>query len=214
MPHLANRLDPIDVTAGWLSASQESKSIHLLANPFLFSPDALVTYFRALNFSMMSRAFETALVTVRQAFNLAVLDPDDGNQSAVGRLRTAVATYLVLEVRRDHVLSDAFDQLWRREKRELLRPFKVRMGVHEGEEGIDHGGVQQEFFRLAISEALNPDFGAYTQTSFGQLAVVLLTMHRYVHDRLGNTDVLVSTSVGRAALSVRACGNFSRPRHL
>ena len=67
---------------------------------------------------------------------------------------------LVLEIRRDNILTDALNQLWRREKRELLRPLKIRMGMDEGEEGVDLGGVQQEFFRIAIGEALNPDYGA------------------------------------------------------
>lgn len=65
----------------------------------------------------------------------------------------------MLEIRRDKVLQDAFDQLWRRELRELLRPFKVRLGESLGEEGFDLGGVQQEFFRLAIAEALDPNYG-------------------------------------------------------
>lgn len=65
----------------------------------------------------------------------------------------------MLEIRRDRVLQDAFDQLWRREVRELLRPFKVKLGEDLGEEGVDLGGVQQEFFRLAIAEALDPKYG-------------------------------------------------------
>ncbi|KAL8940571.1 MAG: hypothetical protein Q9211_002219 [Gyalolechia sp. 1 TL-2023] len=35
------------------------------------------------------------------------------------------------------------------------------MGMDEGEEGVDHGGVQQEFFRIAISEVMNPDYGMF-----------------------------------------------------
>lgn len=65
----------------------------------------------------------------------------------------------MVEIRRDRVLQDAFDQLWRREERELLRPFKVKIGEDQGEEGFDLGGVQQEFFRLAIAEALDPSHG-------------------------------------------------------
>lgn len=77
-------------------------------------------------------------------------------------LRAAGARYLILDIRRSSVLEDAFDQLWRREERELLRPLKVHLGESTGEEGFDSGGVQQEFFRLAIAEALNPDYGAFT----------------------------------------------------
>jgi len=40
-----------------------------------------------------------------------------------------------------------------------MRPLKIRLGEEAGEEGLDSGGVQQEFFRLAVAEALNPDYG-------------------------------------------------------
>jgi hypothetical protein len=77
-------------------------------------------------------------------------------------LRTASAKYLILHIGRKHVLRDTFDQLWRREERELLRPLKIHLGEDAGEEGFDSGGVQQEFFRLAISECLDPVYGAFT----------------------------------------------------
>jgi len=74
-------------------------------------------------------------------------------------LRIAQTGFLVLEVRRDNVLKDAMDQIWRRQHRELMRPLRVQMGAQEGEQGVDHGGVQQEFFRVVIAEVLNPDYG-------------------------------------------------------
>jgi len=77
-------------------------------------------------------------------------------------LKPASAKYLVLDINRKTVLKDAFDQLWRREERELMRPLKVHLGERTGEEGFDSGGVQQEFFRLAIAEALDPVYGAFT----------------------------------------------------
>lgn len=76
--------------------------------------------------------------------------------------KTAASKYLILEVSRENVLRDAFDQLWRREHRELLRPLKVHLGEGSGEEGFDSGGVQQEFFRMAIAECLDPQYGAFT----------------------------------------------------
>jgi hypothetical protein len=39
------------------------------------------------------------------------------------------------------------------------------MGMDEGEEGLDHGGVQQEFFRLLMAEALDPLYGMFTMDS-------------------------------------------------
>lgn len=46
-----------------------------------------------------------------------------------------------------------------------MRPFKVRLGEELGEEGLDLGGVQQEFFRLAIAEALDPKYGMFYHNS-------------------------------------------------
>ena len=43
-----------------------------------------------------------------------------------------------------------------------MRPLKIRL-FEEGtsDQAQDDGGVQQEFFRLAIAEALDPDSGMY-----------------------------------------------------
>jgi hypothetical protein len=68
----------------------------------------------------------------------------------------------VIEVRRDNVLADAINQIWRRQHRELLNPLKVRMGTDEGEEGVDSGGVQQELFRVLFEQALDPSYGMFT----------------------------------------------------
>ena len=157
-PFLSERLDPMEMPVEWLASAPSSKSLHLLSHPFLFPPSALVAYFRALNFASMSKAYEAAMTTSRLVLHLAFAGEQNEGRLC-SRLKTAMATNLVIEVRRDNVLRDALNQLWRRERRELLRPLKVRMGMDEGEEGVDHGGVQQEFFRMAIGEALNPDYG-------------------------------------------------------
>jgi hypothetical protein len=75
------------------------------------------------------------------------------------RLRVATNRFLVLKVRRENILTDTLNQLWRREKCELMRPLKVRIGDHGGEVGLDHGGVQQEFMRLVFIESMRPDYG-------------------------------------------------------
>lgn len=73
-------------------------------------------------------------------------------------MRPSADPYLVLKIRRDSVLPDAYDQLWHRLEGELAKPLRVRMGMDEGEIGHDLGGVQIEFFNLACREALNPDY--------------------------------------------------------
>ncbi|KAK2734057.1 hypothetical protein FQN55_002925 [Onygenales sp. PD_40] len=162
---LSERLDPTEMPVEWLGMVTSNRTVHLLSYPFLFPPSALVIYFRALNYSTMSKSYENALTTSRHLHSTTTRHlgvHDDVSVNLQMRLKTSTSIYLVLVVRRNNVLTDALDQLWRREKRELMRPLKVQMGMDEGEEGIDHGGVQQEFFRVAIGEALDPSYGMFT----------------------------------------------------
>ena len=147
--------------AEWLSAPTDRKVVHMLSYSFLFKPSALISYFRSINHTAMSKAFEASVVTSKLFEGMTATGPTNGRGEprVSEKIRRAMNNYLVLEIRRDRILMDAMNQLWRRERRELLKPLKVRMGMEEGEEGVDHGGVQQEFFRVAIGEALNPDYG-------------------------------------------------------
>ena len=158
---LSERLDLMQMPAEWATSDTDRNSVHLLSYPFLFPPSVLVSYFRAINYATMYKAFETSA----EAEHIAGKMIFEQNPSAIGglrlqdRLEVAQRGFLTLEIRRGNVLLDAMNQIWRRQRRELMRPLKVRMGMDEGEEGVDHGGVQQEFFRVAIAEALNPDYG-------------------------------------------------------
>lgn len=162
--YFAERLDTIKMPLSWLSHTPTRQRLHLLDFPYMFNSSTLVSYFRSINFARMSRAFEEfasfqdKMAVMAQRAGLTQHHKD----VLAERLRPAGSKYLILDIRRSTVLEDAFDQLWRREERELLRPLKVHLGESTGEEGFDSGGVQQEFFRLAIAQALNPDYGAFT----------------------------------------------------
>lgn len=164
--YFAERLDNVDMPVAWLSYTSTKQRGHLLDHPYIFNPDTLVSYFRAINFSRMSHVYEEAASLqnrLDRLFEQATLIVNRHHKTVLqDLLRTARSRYLILDIGRKTVLRDAFDQLWRREERELLRPLKVHLGEDSGEEGFDSGGVQQEFFRLAIAEALNPDYGAFT----------------------------------------------------
>ena len=165
-PFLSERLDVMDEPTAWLNSGwADGRSVHLLDFPFLFPPSALVAYFRSINYAAMYGAYRDAVAASRLCN--AVTWPDRSTGRGANRLHDrlhhATTEYLVLEARRDHVLMDAINEIYRRQKRELMRPLKVRM---LGEEGIDHGGVQQEFFRVAIAEALNPDYGTIHQSRY------------------------------------------------
>jgi HECT-domain (ubiquitin-transferase) len=152
----------------WLSFNQNKRTVHLLDYPYLFNPSTLVTYFRAINYSRMNQSFELAQATGRLIYHTisegsgSLLPEKHRRDRLYERLRTAASRFTVLEIRRDHVLLDTFNSIWRREERELMRPLKIRLGENGGEEGLDSGGVQQEFFRLAIAEALDADYGTFT----------------------------------------------------
>lgn len=172
--YFAERLDNIEMPVAWLSFTSTRQRAHLLDYPYIFNSDTLISYFRAINFSRMSHVYEEAASLKSRLDRLfeqqtLIVNPHHKNVLQ-DLLRTASSRYLILDIGRKTVLRDAFDQLWRREERELLRPLKVHLGEDTGEEGFDSGGVQQEFFRLAIAEALNPDFGAFTVDERNRMA--------------------------------------------
>lgn len=164
--YFSNRLDDVDVSVTWTTHTGENGDGHLLDHPFLFTAEVLVSFFRGINFSTMSANYEesSSLQTRMQA----IMEPGslitNPHHKAVLQdlLRTASSKYLILKISRSNALMDTFDQLWRRQRRELLRPLKVHLGENNGEEGFDSGGVQQEFFRLAIADCLDPIHGAFT----------------------------------------------------
>ncbi|CUS13190.1 unnamed protein product [Tuber aestivum] len=160
---LSDRFDPKDVPVQWFDSEPKSGLLHFLDYAFLFPENLRVTYFRAVNLAHMTKAYEQSMtmqrLTTQMSMNTALLDPQDERLDR--RMRIPLSSYLLVEVRRETVLQDALNQVFGREIRELKRPLKVRF-ANEGEEGVDHGGVQQDFFIVAIREALRSDYGLFT----------------------------------------------------
>ena len=163
-PVFVQRLDPFDMPMEWLAFRPNNRTVHLLSYSFLFPPETVVNYFRSINYSRMNKSMEGAMLKKRaySEFVVRAEVPVARRERLEQRLELPGQPRFVLEVRRDHVLIDAIDQIWRRPKHELLRPLKVRMGMHEGEEGVDVGGVQQEMFRVLFGQALDPSYGMFT----------------------------------------------------
>eukprot|EP00286_Rhodomonas_abbreviata_P003077 CAMPEP_0181344412 /NCGR_PEP_ID=MMETSP1101-20121128/32159_1 /TAXON_ID=46948 /ORGANISM="Rhodomonas abbreviata, Strain Caron Lab Isolate" /LENGTH=631 /DNA_ID=CAMNT_0023456213 /DNA_START=77 /DNA_END=1970 /DNA_ORIENTATION=+ len=68
--------------------------------------------------------------------------------------------YLILKVRRDNLIRDTLLQIsaLQHQHEDLKKPLKV---IFKGEEGIDEGGVQKEFFQLIVRQMFDLNYGMY-----------------------------------------------------
>ena len=158
---ISDRLDLLKTPIDWLNDESDGTTTHILDYPFLFKPSILVSYFRSINVARMWKASQKGMANAQLADRL-IAEHNDFVRNSTSLWSKLFEHYLVLEIRRETALTDAMNQLWRRRRCELIRPLKVRIGHGQGEDGVDHGGVQQEFFRIAIAEALDPKYGAFT----------------------------------------------------
>jgi hypothetical protein len=102
---------------------------------------------------------DNSMRTARQHERQALLFNDRYNEMIRTRLHASFIDYLDIQVSRENALEETLNRLWRLEKRMLLKPLKVKVGMDQGEEGSDQGGVTCEFFRLVLSEAFKADNG-------------------------------------------------------
>ncbi|KAI8836611.1 hypothetical protein BC829DRAFT_436639 [Chytridium lagenaria] len=66
--------------------------------------------------------------------------------------------YLQLEVRREHVVRDAILQISSKSSHDLKKQLRVSF---VGEEGVDEGGIQKEFFQIIIKNIFDPGHGMF-----------------------------------------------------
>ncbi|CDH49286.1 ubiquitin-protein ligase e3a [Lichtheimia corymbifera JMRC:FSU:9682] len=74
--------------------------------------------------------------------------------------------YLVLCIRREHIISDTLHQLEQKTIHDLKKQLRVQF---VGEEGVDEGGVQKEFFQLIIRDLFDPKYGMFTMNEESRL---------------------------------------------
>lgn len=161
-PTIFGTLDVDKAAQDWLSYKPNPNVRHLLSFKFLFDTRAMTLLVRTSHHILMRHAYNEADAVLHLRRRTM---PQVNLQDVVyldRRLKAAQDHYIVLKINRQSVLSDAFDQLWHRERRELLRPLRVRMGIDEGEIGHDLGGVQIEFFKLACQEAFDPAYSLFS----------------------------------------------------
>ncbi|KAF2264692.1 hypothetical protein CC78DRAFT_463070 [Lojkania enalia] len=162
MPYINERLDSVNDPVEFLKQNYQPNTIHILDCPFLFPPHYLVAYFRTINFSSMFKHYEHTEQVVHLQRELDRFLREPYWWLIRSRLKITFSDYLVLDVRREYALEDTLNQLWGQEQRSMLKPLKVKMGMQEGEVGLDQGGVTYEFFRIVLCEAFKPDNGMFT----------------------------------------------------
>ncbi|KAJ3061283.1 hypothetical protein HDU99_005608 [Rhizoclosmatium hyalinum] len=113
--------------------------------------------------SQMSLEYEEAVVHQAIVIHAQRFLQSDSTvvQTLQKGLRKETNPYLVLSVRRSHLVQDVLDQLHQCTDRDLKKPVKV-VFVGGGEEGLDAGGVQKEFFQVLVDLLLDPAVGMFS----------------------------------------------------
>uniref|UniRef100_A0A673X9Y2 HECT and RLD domain containing E3 ubiquitin protein ligase 3 n=1 Tax=Salmo trutta TaxID=8032 RepID=A0A673X9Y2_SALTR len=133
-------------TITFLFSSLQS-SVTLCAYPFILNAQAKTTMLQTDAELQMQMAVSGA--NMHNVFMLLTLEP-----------LLARNPFLVLHVRRDHLVSDALRELTIYSDVDLKKPLKV---IFDGEEAVDAGGVTKEFFLLLLKELMDPVYGMFTQ---------------------------------------------------
>ncbi|XPS69623.1 hypothetical protein M3J09_001885 [Ascochyta lentis] len=162
IPYLNEHLHKINDPVKFLDWKLQPNVLHILQYPELHPTDYLVRFFRTINLTSMVAQYDHTQHVQQMLRTLDVVLREPYLYMIKHRLKVTLNDYLVLDVSREEPLKDTLDQLWRQERKMLLKPLKVKLGQHEGEVGLDHGGVTYEFFRVVLSEAFAPDYGMFT----------------------------------------------------
>jgi hypothetical protein len=159
IPSITKSFDAFELARSYLGSQGSATHILDFEAPFKVEEKALC--FRTLNYLYMKDAVaEAQMIHDLRAVSVSrslELQPS---------LQHLEHQYLLLNVRREDALRDAFDQLWQRDRLELFRPLRVRLGQMDGFEiAHDLGGVQTEFFNLVCKQLFDGTLDMFTTNS-------------------------------------------------
>ncbi|GAM17800.1 hypothetical protein SAMD00019534_009750, partial [Acytostelium subglobosum LB1] len=70
--------------------------------------------------------------------------------------------YLVFQVRREHIINDALNNTRQIQRNKTSEEMKKELKIQfKGEDGIDQGGVQKEFFQIVVRKIFDTEFGMF-----------------------------------------------------
>ncbi|KAJ3358534.1 hypothetical protein GGF32_000312 [Allomyces javanicus] len=164
-PGLAALSSPI-ATAATATATASSTStaapdqFSYFSYPFLLDPVAKARIMHIDAMVQMAQEYEDACVSQALVVHTQKMLLADAARTA--QLEAAVQhmtnPYLVLAVRRTHLVADTWAQLAAKPG-EWKKPLKVKFA---NEDGMDQGGVQKEFFQVLLAHLMDPLYGLFT----------------------------------------------------
>ena len=127
---------------------------------FLLQPSLKVQVIRVEAVHEMREEYQDAIVhQVRIQQVHQELGEYDDSLALPKEIQSAICPYLVLEIRRSHLIEDTLKHL-RSKRADLKKPLKIKY-VAGGEQGLDLGGLQKEFFQIIIETVFDPDNGMF-----------------------------------------------------
>lgn len=160
---IAKRLNFKDEYKNWkkLIDTKKYNEFSYFKYPILFNPVSKTRILHIDAMVQMSQEFEDAFVNHALVIHAQHFLQDSSSISNLeDNLKDVTCPYLVLEVRRAHLVEDVLNQISKKEK-DLKKPLKVKF-VGGGEEGMDQGGVQKEFFQIITAQLLDQQYGMFT----------------------------------------------------
>jgi hypothetical protein len=135
---IADRVDPV------AELMQPKRSFRMF--PFLLSLDMKAQFCQCESTALMEYM---ATEAIREGMREAILEHREG---------VVVKPWLILRIRRSHLVEDAISELSNKPTWHYMKELKV---VFDGEEGKDAGGLSREFFYLVSDRLLSPRFGMF-----------------------------------------------------
>uniref|UniRef100_T1JEH4 HECT domain-containing protein n=1 Tax=Strigamia maritima TaxID=126957 RepID=T1JEH4_STRMM len=154
VPALEDYVDLVQDYANWISDKRQKTikhKFHFCSYPYVFGTGAKATLLHADAEMHQRRAMKEAVEW--NVLNLFV---------PVGKRNP----YLTIKVSRSNIVGDTFKQLADCNRKDMKKPFRV---IFDGEETLDSGGMNKEFFMLFMKEALNPKYGLFIEAEGGTL---------------------------------------------
>lgn len=164
--------------------------------PFLFDALSKSRILRLDALAQMSLSYENAhinaafLIKANQLLD-NIVSASRSLDSLHEGMKQIVDPLFVLQVRREYLLKDV-SRLINEQSSDLKKPLKVQF-VGGGEDGMDQGGVQKEFFQILMGKLLDPKYGMFEDD---EITRVCWFNHSFVGSKLGFE--LIGTIIGLA----------------